>query len=528
MNNNAFGLLLKKRVGRFNNPQGLDLIGTYPVATVGAAYSYTPTITGGTGPYTITYLGTIPAGLSFNSTTGAITGTPTVNGRYELLLTLTDANGVAIVRMIWLQVNANSGISLSGSVPTGRQNVAFAGFTPTRTGGTGPFTYAISSGTLPGGLTLNTSTGAVTGTFTGYGTSSCTLQVTDANSNTATLTLNFNITRALALSGSAPSGTQNSAYPGFTPTRVGGAGTITYSISSGTLFTGLSLNTSTGAITGTATVFGTNNVTLTATDSDSYTANLVLSIVIAEAGATPLIETTYDPYYDSGFSLVSNTTVFSRPTQAKPSAKATGHATASYIDQRFGTRIYRASDVADQTGHSPTYFRHEYSRKKVFNADSSRFLVQATNGFWYVVDANTYQVLLYRRSGTRCEPGHLRLSSSPHASRTSPRGGYASQGRCVVVAEQHQPANDGSGLRASSRLGAARYQYDNASDCTYVLRRSDGQCLHTQQLDDRCNKRPLPLRYLRRVSRCHAAGHVPDIQDELPDGYCQYVLPVGY
>ncbi|MGY3909028.1 Ig domain-containing protein, partial [Aeromonas bestiarum] len=56
--------------------------------------------------------------------------------------------------------------------------------TLTASGGTAPYTYAITAGSLPAGLSLNTSTGAISGTPSASGTSNLTVTATDANSAT--------------------------------------------------------------------------------------------------------------------------------------------------------------------------------------------------------------------------------------------------------------------------------------------------------------------------------------------------------
>jgi hypothetical protein len=57
-------------------------------------------------------------------------------------------------------------LSVSGS-PAAAKLAVLYGFTPTIGGGTGPYTVSLGAGTLPAGLSLNTSTGAITGTATG-------------------------------------------------------------------------------------------------------------------------------------------------------------------------------------------------------------------------------------------------------------------------------------------------------------------------------------------------------------------------
>lgn len=80
-----------------------------------------------------------------------------------------------------------------GSPPTGVIGSPYAHTFPV-TGGVSPFTFAITAGSLPPGLTLNTSSGAVTGTPTTAGTYPITVQVTDSESPAITASVNCSIT----------------------------------------------------------------------------------------------------------------------------------------------------------------------------------------------------------------------------------------------------------------------------------------------------------------------------------------------
>jgi hypothetical protein len=146
------------------------------------------------------------------------------------------------------------------------------------TGGTGPYTFAIISGSLPTGLNLNTSTGAVTGTPTTHGTYSYVGQVTDSLS--ATATANCSITVAPAtLTLSCPSSVANlgvSYSSAFVAS--GGVSPYTFTIISGSLPPGLSLNGATGAVTGIPTVPGSYTFTGQVTDSVSVTATCTITI----------------------------------------------------------------------------------------------------------------------------------------------------------------------------------------------------------------------------------------------------------
>lgn len=68
---------LTKPTSGYSQPTALAITGTpASTATIGVAYSFTPGRTGGVSPYTFALTGTLPTGLSFNTSTGAITGTP--------------------------------------------------------------------------------------------------------------------------------------------------------------------------------------------------------------------------------------------------------------------------------------------------------------------------------------------------------------------------------------------------------------------------------------------------------------------
>lgn len=174
----------------------------------------------------------------------------------------------------------------TASLPGGTVGTTYTATNLAATGGVSPYTWSVTAGALPGGLTLS-SAGAISGTPTAYGTFSFTVQVKDASNFTATANLSIKVNPApvVITTTSLPNGVVNT--PGYSATlaATGGATPITWSITAGSLPTGLALNAATGAITGTPTTAGTSNFTVQAADSSTpaLTATKALSITIIPA-----------------------------------------------------------------------------------------------------------------------------------------------------------------------------------------------------------------------------------------------------
>jgi hypothetical protein len=149
---------------------------------IGVAYAATFTGRGGRAPYAYALgLGTLPAGLALDPTTGVLSGTPTESGTFSLQVVATDSAGCAGAQEYVLTVEC-AAIALAPSKPRLVQGAVGSPYNQaiSATGGTAPHTFAVVAGALPSGLTLDAPTGAIAGTPTAAGTFDFTVRATDA------------------------------------------------------------------------------------------------------------------------------------------------------------------------------------------------------------------------------------------------------------------------------------------------------------------------------------------------------------
>jgi outer membrane autotransporter protein len=160
---------------------------TVPAGTAGTAYSQVFTASGGIAPYTYTLTGALPAGLTFNAATRTLGGTPTVAGTFNFSVTATDSTtGTAgTVTIAYTLVLSAPTIVINPTTLPGAVFSVPYNHVLTAVGGTAPYTFAISAGALPAGVTLS-SAGTLSGAATATGTFNFTVRATDALGFTGT------------------------------------------------------------------------------------------------------------------------------------------------------------------------------------------------------------------------------------------------------------------------------------------------------------------------------------------------------
>jgi hypothetical protein len=250
-----------------------------PSGAVGTPYSVVLSALGGTPPYTFTITaGALPSGLSLSASAGLIYGTPVSSGTFTFTVQVRDINLVSASQQFNLTVVAGLAITTSAQLPEGVVNSPYSQ-TLTASGGTIPYLWALAQGSLPSGLSLLTG-GVIAGTPKASGNSTFSIQVTDNVGATVIKQFSLTIAAGLAITSAVlPQGTLGQAYGPFTLAAVGGSQPYTWSVSAGSMATGLSLSSS-GVINGTPTKAGAFNFTVQVKDSNGSAATLAFTISV--------------------------------------------------------------------------------------------------------------------------------------------------------------------------------------------------------------------------------------------------------
>lgn len=229
---------------------------------VGTAYSDSVTATNATG-YSVTS-GALPSGISLDAVTGVLSGTPTTKQTFSFAIRASNTDG-NVTTQTFASTTSAPPVWTDQTLADIYQGRAYSdGVAATSPISSSPTQYTVTSGALPTGLALNANTGAITGTTFASGAYSFSITATNADGN---ITKAFSGTIILA-----PYWTDNTLSSFISNVEyfngVVAANSPTYSVSAGSLPAGITLNTGTGALTGTptGTVGTAYSFTLTATN----------------------------------------------------------------------------------------------------------------------------------------------------------------------------------------------------------------------------------------------------------------------
>ena len=263
-----------------------------PVGTIGSAYSYAVTASG-TTPITFSVsTGALPTGLIL-STGGVISGTPTAIGTFSGTITAVNGTAPNAVQAFSITIAPITfpPVITSALPPNGTVGSAYS-FAITATG-TAPLVFGLNGGVLPPGLTLGSASGLFSGTPTTAGTFVATLKLSNGTLPDALQVITIIIAAASPVltaptiinASFPPGGTVGIAYSFLTVAT--GSAPITFSIGSGGLPPGVTINATTGVVSGTPNGSGTFSGTIVASNGTLPNSALPFNIVISPAAVVP-------------------------------------------------------------------------------------------------------------------------------------------------------------------------------------------------------------------------------------------------
>jgi len=268
---------------------------TFPNAIAGQRYSQVILEHGGVGQ--LNWSTDLSPNILVMTSNGVLTGNPSFTGSFSFHITVTDSSTPPQTTTVPFSLQVNGGLSiLTTTLPAGLVGTPYNSPIAS-TGGVLPVSFSLATASFPPGLTITqpgpgSQTGALAGTPTTPGTYTFNESVADSSSpqQMATQAYSVQVFSPLAITTTTLPGSGTDAgspaitYSAQIQISGGPGGGITYSIISGTLPAGITLNPATGALSATSVTGATGiyNFTVQAVSSGplSNTATAALSITL--------------------------------------------------------------------------------------------------------------------------------------------------------------------------------------------------------------------------------------------------------
>lgn len=311
------------------------LIDNFPDGAIGVSYP-AQTVTATNGPRIEYFSSPFVPGLGINGCTGEFTGTPTTGGSYAVTITAHGPGGVT-ASTVQNFVISQGPVITAGPSPTGRIGTPYtSSFT---VAGYPTPTVSLLSGSLPPELSLNPN-GTVSGTPTSLGSYTFTVRASNSVSTAdrqATIVIG-KMPPAFSSESAPVSATFGVSYVySFAAT---GSATITFTKASGSLPPGLTLNTSTGVLSGKPTAPGTYTFTVKASNGvapDDVTPQQTITVagvvplppVITAKGGAAVLNLTWPKQNQQGSSPITKYRVVATPGNRSCEVSATSAASYS-------------------------------------------------------------------------------------------------------------------------------------------------------------------------------------------------------
>jgi hypothetical protein len=267
------------RMSRLVHP--VAVLANFAPATQGQAFASTLRVAGGLPPFRFWIAqGTLPSGLSLNSSTGVISGVPAVSGSFAFIVEATDSRYGMGRRLV--QFNVAPGTTIPISIALTPQTVQLA------PGATVQFTATVQNSPQTA-VVWSASSGSISpnGLFTApMSAGTAVVTAAAAGSNAVRTSANISVQRVqttspLSIATSALSSAQVNAPYSAGITAQGGNAPYIWSLTSGSLPNGLTLNPSTGIIAGSVSQAGAFSFTAEVTDASTHRASQQLTLQVA-------------------------------------------------------------------------------------------------------------------------------------------------------------------------------------------------------------------------------------------------------
>ncbi len=258
-------------------PLSITTASVLATGSAGRPYTQSFTAAGGAPPYVWSISGSLPTGLTLSSS-GSLTGTPSQVGVFQITIGVSDSKGANATAPYSLTIVSGLAIATAPTLPIASSGTPYS-FTLQPAGGSAPYSWVITSGALPNGLNFG-SGGQISGTPLSTGNFTFTVHVTDGASNTAQKDFSLTVAGPLSIAAAAlPAGAVGSPYT-QTLTAAGGTSPYSWTVTSGSLPSGLTLEIPTGVLSGTPTQSETYAFSVTVTDANSITATRQFTVTI--------------------------------------------------------------------------------------------------------------------------------------------------------------------------------------------------------------------------------------------------------
>jgi uncharacterized protein (TIGR03437 family) len=298
-----------------------------PFGGVNQDYAVALTASGGSGNYSFSIIGSLPPGLTLSTPDDdefsfgpSIAGQPTTPGTYSFTVKVTD-NQTTTTATKALSIGIMQISTLPG-LPNGSTCSVYSQTFTVSNGPPPPFTWSFSDSSPPPGLILNSSTGVLSGTPTAGGPYSFTIEAFSAGSNIfAVQTFSLQISSLCFFANSLPNGDLNSFYR-QSLILSGGVAPFTWSVKSGDLPTGITIDPKSGLLSGTPTAVGPFDFAVQVIDSTGANATQSFSITINPAlaftTASPLPGGTAGVSYSQTFAATGGSGPYVFTTEDPP------------------------------------------------------------------------------------------------------------------------------------------------------------------------------------------------------------------